>query len=293
MEHFYSPDYGDKYKPVFLNMFMVLEALINPKKAENKPWMVLGVSALLSALSIILAHILFPSQSSILSVAFITIFFVPFFQRLFRYEEKKDEIEARKKMKHSSIFKRHQKAIYVYTAFFVGIILVYSIVFTFVPSFSDVFSLQSEWFRGGVTGFAPDDSAADFSRYFYNNTQVMLIFFILSVIFGAGAVFILSWNASVIAVYIGLAANKFVPSLGPGAGYVYGLTLGASAIILHAIPEIAGYFFAGIAGGVLSISLIREKFMSKEFNEAVKDALIWLVLAEVLIIVGAIIEAGL
>ena len=52
-----------------------------------------------------------------------------------------------------------------------------------------------------------------------------------------------------------------------------------------------GYFFAGIAGGVLSIALLREKFMSKEFKEAGKDALVWFVLAEVLVIIGALIEA--
>ncbi|MFH0837274.1 MAG: hypothetical protein V1870_04045, partial [Candidatus Aenigmatarchaeota archaeon] len=60
-----------------------------------------------------------------------------------------------------------------------------------------------------------------------------------------------------------------------------------------AIPEIAGYFFAGIAGGILSIALLREEFMSKEFKEAGKDVLVWVILAEFLIILGAALEAGL
>ena len=277
-----------------LKNIMVLEAILNPKKAEDKPWMVFGLAVLLSVLAIFLAHVLFPSQASILSVAFITIFFVPFFQRLFRYEEKKDELAARKAMKHDSIFRRHQKAIYVYGAFFIGIILVYSLVFTFVPSMRDVFSLQLDWFKGYSTEISSHASAiGDFGKYFINNTQVMLIFFVLSVIFGAGAVFILSWNASIIAVYLGIVVNKFVPSLGVSTAYIYGFTVGVSSIILHAIPEIAGYFFAGIAGGILSIAFIREKFMSKEFKEAGKDAIVWLVIAEVLIIAGAAIEASL
>ncbi len=265
---------------------MVLEAILNPKKAEDKPWMVFLISVILSALAIYISWILFPSQASILSVAFVTIFFVPFFQRLFRFEEKKDELEARKHMKHSNIFKRHQKALYVYGAFFIGVILVYSAVFTFIPQMKDVFSLQIDWFKGYAT------THAGFAKYFFNNTQVMLIMFVLSIVFGAGAVFILSWNASVIAVYLGIVANKFVPTLGVSTAYVYGFSVGTASIILHAIPEIGGYFFAGLAGGILSIALVREKFMSKEFKEAGKDVLVWFLLAEFLIIIGAMIEAG-
>ncbi|MFH0837315.1 MAG: hypothetical protein V1870_04250, partial [Candidatus Aenigmatarchaeota archaeon] len=175
---------------------MVLEAILNPKRAENRPWMVLLLSMLLTTLAIFLANMLFPSQASILSVAFIAMFFIPFFQRLFRFEEKKDELIARKQMKYDNIFKRHQKAIYVYGMFFIGIIIVYTLVFTFLPGLGNVFSLQVDWFKGYAT------TDAQFVKYFFNNTQVMLIFFVLSVIFGAGAVFILSWNASVIAVYI-------------------------------------------------------------------------------------------
>ncbi|MBI4895159.1 MAG: stage II sporulation protein M [Candidatus Aenigmarchaeota archaeon] len=268
---------------------MVLEAILNPKKAEDKPWLVFFIAVILSFLAIYISWVLFPSQASILSVAFVTIFFVPFFQRLFRFEEKKDELAVRKHMKHDSIFKRHQKALYVYGAFFIGVILVYSAVFTFIPSMRDVFSLQLEWFKGSFTGQAVE--AGNFARYFVNNTQVMLIFFILSIVFGAGAVFILSWNASVIAVYLGIVVNKFIPALGVSTAYVYGFTIGAGSIIFHAIPEIGGYFFAGIAGGVLSIALLREKFMSKEFKEAGKDAMVWFVLAEVLIIIGALIES--
>jgi len=267
---------------------MVLEAILNPKKAEDKPWTVLVISIIFSMTAIFLSYTLFPSQASILSVAFVTIFFVPFFQRLFTYEEKKDEEIAAKKIKKSdNIFKRHQRVIFVYGAFFLGIIIVYSFVFTFFPFMKEVFSLQMDWFKGFVT------SEADFAKYFFNNTQVMMIFFVLSVIFGAGAVFILSWNASIIAVYLGMVVNKFIPALGVSTAYVYGFTVGISSIILHAIPEIGGYFFAGIAGGILSVALIRERFMSKEFKEVGKDAMVWLILAEFLIIAGAAIEAVL
>ncbi|MFH1630646.1 MAG: stage II sporulation protein M [Candidatus Aenigmatarchaeota archaeon] len=270
---------------------MVLESILDPKKAEDNPWKVLIVSMVFAAIAIFLAYNLFPAQASILSVAFITIFFVPFFQRLFRLEEKKDCEESKRRKKHN-FFTRHRKVVLVYSAFFIGLIITYSIVFMFFHV-DAVFTLQTDWFKqqGMVTANVID--AGGFFKYLFNNTQVMILFFILSVLFGAGAVFILAWNASIIAVYLGILSDKFVTSFGAHGAYLYGMTVGTSTIILHGVPEIMGYFFAGIGGGILSIGLLREKFMSKEFNEVGKDALIWLALGEVLIVVGAVIEAVL
>lgn len=115
--------------------------------------------------------------------------------------------------------------------------------------------------------------------------------FILSVLFGAGATLILSWNASVIAVYLGLVINKFVPTLGTVAAFLYGIPIGLGSIVLHGVPEILAYFFAGIAGGILSIGLLREKIMSKTFKEVCKDSIAFLLIAEFLIIIAALLEA--
>jgi len=266
---------------------MVLESLLSPKFAANKPLHIFALSILFTAISVWLSYNLFPSQSSILSIAFVTIFFVPFFQRLFSYEEKKDELAARRKLKQGFL-KRHRPIVIAYTAFFMGMILTYSFLYVFSPAIRDLYSLQMDWFRSqGIAAVQP----GSFERYFFNNTQVMLLFFILSILFGAGAVFILAWNASVIAVFVGIISNKLVPALGAPMAYVYGVGTGLGSIALHGIPEIAGYFFAGVAGGILSVGLLREKFMSGEFKEVAKDAVMWLAIGEVLIVVGALLEA--
>jgi uncharacterized membrane protein SpoIIM required for sporulation len=271
-------------------MFMVLEAMLDPRKAEDKPLHVFLISLLFSFIGLFLAYNLFPSQSSILSVAFVTIFFVPFFQQLFDVEEQKDEELARKKApsRENNFVMRHRKVVFAYSAFFMGVILVYSFAFIFFPSIRDLFALQMDWFRvQGIAAIQP----GSFERYFFNNTQVMVLFFILSVLFGAGAIFILVWNASVIAVFLGIIANKFYPTLGATAAYLYGVGIGLSSIALHGIPEIGGYFFAGVAGGILSAGLVKEQFMSKEFQEVAKDSIIWLSIGEALVVVGAFLEA--
>ncbi|MBI5061617.1 MAG: stage II sporulation protein M [Candidatus Aenigmarchaeota archaeon] len=269
---------------------MVLESILNPKKAEDRPWYVLILSILFSFIAIFLSYKLFPSQASILAVAFVSMLFIPFFQRLFLLEERKDNIESIKKKK-DNIFVRHRQLITVYGAFFVGMIITFSIVFVFYPAVqSSLFSLQIDWFRAqGVTGNSIADTS--FERYFMNNSQVMLIAFAFSMLFGAGSVFILSWNASVIAVYLGLVVNKFSATMGITSAYLYGVPIGVSAILLHGIPEITAYFFAAIAGGVLSVGLLREEWMSKPFKEVVKDALIFLIAAEFLIVIAAFLEA--
>jgi len=266
---------------------MVLESIINPKKAEEKPWQIFFISILFSAIAIFLAYNLFPNQSSILSIAFLTIFFVPFFQRLFSFEERKDESSGKRK-RNENFIARHRKIVYIYTLFFLGVILTYSFAFVFIPDIRDVFTLQIEWFRN--QGLAAVQQGS-FEKYFFNNTQVMMLFFVLSVLFGAGAVFILTWNASVIAIFVGIISNKLSGTVGITEAYIYGVSTGLASIALHGIPEILGYFFAGIAGGILSIGLLREKFMSESFKEVFKDSLVWLVIGETLIILGAILEA--
>ncbi|MFH0832164.1 MAG: stage II sporulation protein M [Candidatus Aenigmatarchaeota archaeon] len=267
---------------------MVLESIMNPRNAEDKPWHVFILAFFYSFVAIFFAHQLFPSQSSILAISLITIIFVPFFQRLFEIEEKKECFAARNKF--GNLFTRHAKIIYTFSAFFMGIILAMNLTYIFF-GFEDVFVLQKEWFAGqGITGNATGNTS--FTLYFINNSQVMILMFILSTMFGAGAIFILAWNASVISVYLGLIYHSFVnQGMNIGTAYFYGIPAGLGAIALHGIPEILAYFIAGLAGGILSVGIIREKIISKEFKKVFMDSVMFLVIAEALIFVAAYLEA--
>jgi len=266
---------------------MVLESMINPKNAEDKPWHVFIISIIYTFVAVFFAYFLFPSQASILSVALVTIIFVPFFQKLFTLEEKKEDMAAHKQLK-GNLFSRHSKIIYVFSAFFLGVIIAMSFIFIFFSE-SNLFSLQADTIRG-FSGAATQEG--NFWRFFTNNTQVMVLVYILSLLFGAGSVFVLSWNASVIAVYAGSFAKSFVEQgIAPGLAYIYGVPLGLGSILLHGIPEIAAYFIAGLAGGILSVGIIREKLGSRNFHLILKDSFILLITAEVLIFIAALIEA--
>lgn len=268
---------------------MVLEAIINPKKAENKPLTILFVAAVYTLIAIVVSDFLFPAQSSILAVALVTMIFIPFFQKLFIIEEEKEDSAARHRL-NDNFFLRHIKIVNVMGAFFLGVILTTSFVFMFIPP-QDNFSLQSTIIRSfSATGNVV--SAGDFSRFFINNTQVMLLTYVLSILFGAGAIFVLAWNASVIGVYIGLVSQSFVGKGFPlVAAYAFGVPLGIGSIVFHGIPEVLGYFLAAVSGGVLSVGILREKWRGKEFHLIVKDSIKFLILAETLIFIAAIIES--
>jgi uncharacterized membrane protein SpoIIM required for sporulation len=185
--------------------------------------------------------------------------------------------------------------------FFLGTIIALSFIYVFFPNARPAFSMQEDWYRSQgrtITGNVNDGlytasatGAEDFATFFVNNTQVLLMMFILSTIFGAGAIFILVWNASVIAVYVGFVINSFIRNgISPEIAYALGVPAGLGSIALHGVPEIAAYFVAALAGGMLSVGIIREKFKG-HFEKIFVDSLLFLGLAEGLIILAALIEA--
>ena len=271
----------------------MLEALINPKEAENKPLHVFFVAILFTLVSIYTAQAVFSYYASMLTVAFITILFVPLFQRLFVIEEEKERKIFRERMDYASIFRRHEDIIKVYTAFFLGVVVATTTFLTLFPQPGEsVFKLQMDTLavmRGtGAVTFNMDN----FFHYLSNNTSVLGFAFLISFFFGTGAVFILSWNATVIGTFLYIGIKSMVEEGAPlGLAYLYGLPAGLLSISIHGIPEILGYFFAGIAGGILSVGVIRERIFSNEFRQVFRDSLIFLLSAEVLIVIGAFLEA--
>ncbi len=274
---------------------MVLEILVGPKKAERHPLEIFLISMIYTIISIFIAHALFPNETSILAIAFITIMFVPLFQSMFILEEKEEEIDIEKSGKIPFI--EYSKLLNVYVYFFIGIILATTIVYTFFPSYNilskdNVFSLQINTIkniRNGATGNYIN--GALFRTIFLNNTKILLLIFILSTLSGAASVFIIAWNASVIGVFSSIEIEKLMASHGLIYSYFVGLTTSLLSISLHGIPEIVAYFLASFAGGIISVSIIREKHKTDEMKKIILDSLEVLSISEVLIFFAAMIES--
>ncbi len=131
-----------------------------------------------------------------------------------------------------------------------------------------------------------------FVRLYSNNMRVMLFCFLASFLFGAGALWILTWNASVIAVFIGNKIKAGIASSGgdPLHAYATGFPVYSLGIALWAIPEVLAYLVAAIGGGIISVAVMKHHFRSEAFWLTVFDGTFFMIIAAFLVVLGAYVE---
>jgi len=113
-----------------------------------------------------------------------------------------------------------------------------------------------------------------------NNFYVMLFTLIFSLIFGAGAIFVLAWNASVIASAIGIFTQYRIGEI----------PLGIARYMIHGFPEIAAYFITALAGGIFGFGAIKHGIKDRRFLKVLENVAILLFIAIVILIIAALIE---
>jgi uncharacterized membrane protein SpoIIM required for sporulation len=257
---------------------MVLERLVSLRTAIKQPAWLFVIGGIVAVISLFVAYFIFQTSIGMFTSLLITIAMTPFMLNLIRYEENKEESE--KDFTEMNFIQRHRVILQVYTAFFAGVILSLALIYLFLPSsivekiFADQIS-QINTIRGK---FVFGDT---FTKIIVNNVGVLLLAFLFSFLYGAGAVFILSWNASVLSTAIGIAAK--------GYGGIHGLPLAVLTFFPHGSLEILAYFIGGIAGGLVSTALTRRK--SGKFWFVVKDGLQLMVIASVILVIAGLIES--
>ena len=113
---------------------------------------------------------------------------------------------------------------------------------------------------------------------------------------GIGAIFILTWNASVIGVAMGnfikSQLSNVTSSLGffSASSYLHVASLGLLRYFTHGLLEIAAYFITGLAGGILSVAIIKKDLFSKNFERILVDTLDLLVIALGVLVCAAFVE---
>jgi len=267
---------------------MVLESIYPVKKVIKHPVDMFVLSAIISFASIFIADMIFPGVATgkILTL-FITVALAPAIYGVFKEEEEVERKEAEHKI-HKDFFDRHDEAMKIFTLLFLGIFVAIFLTAIFSPEayVEAVFSDQIQEIRritslSSGKAFAGALSPEILEIILWNNLRVMGLSFVLSILIGVGAVVILAWNASILAIYLASFIRQ---------GLIEEFMVRTISIIPHAPIEIFGYFLAGIAGGILSVGLIREKFLSKEFLLVLRDCLLLLCLAVLSIFLGAFIE---
>ena len=58
----------------------------------------------------------------------------------------------------------------------------------------------------------------------------------------------------------------------------------------HGVPEILAYFVAGLAGGIISVAVIRHDMKSSNFRKVLLDSIDLIFIAVFLLIIAALLE---
>lgn len=277
----------------------MLEMLLNPRKAERRPWEMFFVGAFYASVAILLVNWVFSQDavlsrySGILVVTFTVMLSTPFIYYAIRLEERK--ITHQKGM--FMLLKEHTHVIYVFMWLFLGFVFAFSVWYSILSSslsfgaqietycminrpstFEDCVSLYSARDSSLSTAYAT--SSERLLAIFSNNIFVLIFTLIFSLIFGAGVIFILAWNASVIAAAIGIFTKTKLSML----------PIGMAKYMVHGIPEIAAYFIVALAGGIISSAVIRHEMGTENFWDVLQDSLSLIISAVVILFVAGLIE---
>ncbi len=267
---------------------MVLEDIINPIKAERRPWDMFFLGIVYSSVAVLLSMIVFSSESSMVVVFLTVLASVHVMHGAIKLEEQRDLSFPAKKV----FFKTHARALSFFMFLFMGFVVSYAFWNIFLPSeaASQLFETQIESIQhierstSSITGkFIAGTPFV--THIFMNNLRVLFFVLLFAFFYGVGAIFILAWNASV----IGVAIGNFVRS-NIHLSYFESIPLGILRYSIHGIPEILAYFMAGLAGGIISVAVARHEYGSPGFRKVLFDSVDLAVGAVVVLFIAALME---
>ncbi|MEA3329246.1 MAG: stage II sporulation protein M [Nanoarchaeota archaeon] len=276
----------------------MLEMILNPRRSERKPWELFFIGLLYAGISVLMVHwffggdIVLVKYSGLLVVTFTVMLSMPYLYYTIKLEEEKDsEYEEGFKL-----LKEHGRTIYSLLFLFLGFLVAFSVLYIALGS-TDNYQVQIETYcsinspnnyefcvqqYGVMTG----KITGEFMRgemlggVFSNNLRVLIFTIIFSIIFGAGGIFILAWNASVISAAMVIYANNDL----------YSLPISLARYMIHGFPEIAAYFIGTLAGGIIGFSIIRKEFRSEKIWKIMYDVLLLIISAIVILLIAGFIE---
>ncbi len=279
----------------------MIEMIIKPKTAQKCPWKMFFIGLFYASISFLLVSFVFRKDfvlsegSGLLLVIFTVICCLPFVYFIIKLEEGKDiEIDD-----SGRLIKEHWRALKALMFLFLGFVVAFSFwhilmpeqagqnfnfqikTFCAINSPSNYDNCISNYGVPSLTGSATD--VTTFLSIFSNNIYVLIFTILFSLAFGAGAIFILVWNASVIAAAVGIFSK----------GNFINLPIGLLRYMTHGIPEIAAYFIGALAGGIVSVAVIRKDLRGEGTWKILQDALILIIIAIVILITAGLMEVYL
>lgn len=263
---------------------MVLEELIDEKYLKSKPWIAFLMGFAFSLTGIISAAFVFRSSPGYMTIGFTAVLLVPAIHKLIVMEESSKKSQAKDKESLSTLFKRRKSIIQIFFFLFIGIFTAYAFVTLAISPQATEQLFSPQLAVAGLTGQATEAAqTANFQSILRNNMLVLSVALILSLIYGAGSIIFLTWNAATWAVIFAYVAKQ--------VGYApFEFFRFFAPYIPHTLTEGVAYFLIATVGGLISQAVLREQIGSEHFNELIKDAGILAGITIIFIILAAAIE---
>ncbi|MDP3990200.1 MAG: stage II sporulation protein M [archaeon] len=271
---------------------MVLEHIFPEDWLERKGRYAFILGVAYTFVGVLIASVLFPGDPALVAVAFTAMLLLPELYKVFSIEERKERLEQHVSLK--GVWRDDADVVRIYIFLFLGILIVYAIGTLLLPSFTTntLFREQLE-IRFGQ-GFAGNAVFGSFSPDLFfsllsNNFLVLMACFVLALLTGDGAIFLITWNASVWGTIFGLTAKNAAVVSGQHPILVFGMIM--LIVFPHMILEAMSYFFAAISGSVISKDVLLEDFASSRFFEVFGFNLYLLLFGLIVLVLGAGVEA--
>ncbi len=277
---------------------MVLESLFNPFTVKKRPLHMFGAGFLYAVVALFLSYFVFREGAGLLMVFLIVMATLPTLYQTIKNEEELDlQLEGEWRL-----LKEHTKVLVFFMFLFLGITAALAMAYVFLPQgmIDGVFHLQQEAIVSvnqqvqGVAEVTGDITKFGlFGKIFLNNIKVLFFCLIFSFLYGTGAIFILTWNASVIAAAMGNVVKAKIGAAGAMVGFGGIATYFSAAAfsffryMTHGLLEIAAYFVAGLAGGIISIALIKHNLKEEK---VLVDAVDLVLISLGLLVVAGVVE---
>lgn len=271
---------------------MVLESLFNPFMVKKKPWEMFLAGFAFSVIGLLLSYFVFRDSAGLLMVFLIVIATLPMLYTTIKNEEELD-LKINSELR---LLKEHTKVLAFLMFWFLGITVALSLAYILLPAemTTTIFSFQHQAIGKVNATIQGNVVKSDlFVRVFLNNLKVIFFCIIFSFLYGAGGIFILSWNASVVAAAIGNLFKTEIASIASAVGFssisaYFGVaTFSFFRYMTHGLLEMFAYFTAGLAGGIISIALIKHNL---ENDKVLVDALDLILISLGILLVAGLVE---
>tara|TARA_Y100000310_G_scaffold322003_1_gene380465 strand:+ start:3573 stop:4358 length:786 start_codon:yes stop_codon:yes gene_type:complete len=251
-----------------------------------------GAGFLYSVVGLLLSYFVFKAVSGILMVFLVVIATLPMIYTAIKQEEELD-LKHRKEWR---ILQEHAKFLTFVLFLFMGITTAFVVSYIFLPAqmVNTIFALQNQAIHqvnsnvaGNVTMFGL------LKGIIFNNLKVLFFCVAFAFLYGSGAIFILTWNASVIAAAVGslikskLAATASLVGLAGATTYFGITTFSFMRYLTHGMFEIIAYLIAGLAGGIISVAVVRKNLGEEKILFDISGLVM---LSIILLMVAGVIE---